>query len=217
MNDLEYQEVCINFEKFKNLYYQEKGKKEQLEKHQRKLIDENRLISKKIDTLEKVAVLLKTVSEFAREQSRKKIEETVSNCLQYVFDNGIDFRIEITESRGKPDAEFYVISNIGGEEIKTKPQEARGGGVIDIISLAVRFATIQASYLDSGGFVVLDEPAKHVSEDYINHVAEFLSQMAKVLQRQIIMVTHNKHLSEIAEKWYRIEINEGVSRIVIES
>jgi len=57
----------------------------------------------------------------------------VTHCLQYIFDSNIEFKIEINEVRGRPEAEFYVVSNFGGTQIKTKPQEARGGGVIDII------------------------------------------------------------------------------------
>ena len=145
-----YYTICDDFEKFKNLYHREKGKKEQLEKYRRNLIEQNLILKNKIDTLEKVVILLKTVSEFAREESRKKIEEIVTNCLQYIFDTNIEFKIEMTELRNRPDAEFYVISNVDGEEIKTKPQDARGGGVVDIISLATRFAMIQASQFDSG-------------------------------------------------------------------
>jgi len=68
------------------------------------------------------------VSEYAREQSRVQIESLVTHCLQYIFDSNIEFKIEINEVRGRPEAEFYVVSNFGGTQIKTKPQEARGGG-----------------------------------------------------------------------------------------
>jgi DNA repair exonuclease SbcCD ATPase subunit len=76
---------------------------------------------------------------------------------------------------------------------------------------------IQCGNLDISGTIILDEPTKHVSEEYTNRVAEFLHQTTKMLGRQIIMVTHNRSLSEISDKWYRMEINKGVSRITIES
>ncbi|WP_010249698.1 ATPase [Acetivibrio cellulolyticus] len=192
-------------------FYNQKGKKEQLVEQKSSL---EKLLQKavdNIDILEKVKVLLQKVSEFAREQSRAHIEALVTNCLQYIFDSSLEFRIEISEVRGRPEAEFYVLSKYGDMEIKTKPQDARGGGVIDIISLAIRIAMLECSNLDNKGPIILDEPAKHVSDDYINQVAEFLKQVTHMFNRQVIMVTHNRHLSEMADKWYRIEMHDGVS------
>jgi DNA repair exonuclease SbcCD ATPase subunit len=209
--------IKTNFEKLKRIYYNEKGKCEQLEKQRDKLSKKLLDTKDKIEILNSVKVLLQNVSEYTREQSKKRIEEIVSNSLQYIFDENVEFKIEIEEVRGKADAEFYVITKVKGEEIKTKPQDARGGGVIDIISLAMRIAMIQCGNLDISGTIILDEPAKHVSEEYITNVAEFLRQTTKILNRQIIMVTHNRHLSEISDKCYRIEMDEGVSRVVIES
>ncbi|NLL06251.1 MAG: ATPase [Clostridiaceae bacterium] len=197
-------------------FYNQKGKREQLFEQKSTLEKSLQKALDNIDILEKVKVLLQRVSEFAREQSRIQIEALVTNCLQYIFDASLEFKIEINEVRGRPEAEFYVISKYGGTEIKTKPQDARGGGVIDIISLAIRIAMLECSNLDNKGPIILDEPAKHVSDDYINQVAEFLKQVTQMFNRQVIMVTHNRHLSEMADKWYRIEMSDGVSVIANE-
>ncbi len=211
------QAVKAQYEKAKIFYYNESGKRQQLIEQKSKLEILLQKTLDNIDILEKVRILLQKVSEYAREQSRKQIESLVTNCLQYIFDSNIEFRIEIEEVRGRPEAEFYVISNINGNEIKTKPQDARGGGVIDIISLAVRIAMLQCSNPDIKGPIILDEPAKHVSDEYITQVAEFLKQVSTMFERQIIMVTHNKHLSEISDRWYRVEMVDGVSHVVIDS
>jgi DNA repair exonuclease SbcCD ATPase subunit len=204
-------------EKLKTLFYNEKGKQEQL--LEQKIQTENHLnrAMDSIDILEKVRILLQKASEYARESSKTQIESLVTKCLQFIFDSNIEFKIEISELRGKPEAEFYVISNVNGDNIKTKPQDARCGGIVDIISLALRIAMLQCGALDLKGPILLDEPAKHVSDEYITNVAEFLKQVCTVFQRQVIMVTHNKHLSEIADKWYRVEMKDGNSKVSIDS
>jgi len=199
------------YERAKIFYYNQKGKMDQLIEQKALLETQLDKALNNIDVLEKVRLLLQKVSEYAREQSRAQIESLVTHCLQYIFDSNIEFKIEINEVRGRPEAEFYVVSNFGGTLIKTKPQEARGGGVIDIISLAVRIAMLECSNLEIKGPIILDEPAKHVSDDYITQVAEFLKQTVNVFQRQVIMVTHNRHLSEMADKWYRVEMVDGLS------
>lgn len=194
-------------------YFSRKGKHEQLLEQKSSMQDTLVKTAENIDLIDKVRILIQKVSEFAREQSRRQIEELVTNCLQYIFDTDLEFKIEIDEVRGRPEAEFFVISNVNGDVIKTRPQEARGGGIVDVISLAIRFAVLQCSNIEVSGPIILDEPAKHVSEEYIIRVGDFLKQLSELFDRQIIMVTHNKHLSEIADKWFRIEMKNGVSRV----
>ncbi|MDQ2085960.1 ATPase [Herbivorax sp. ANBcel31] len=207
----ELQDIRRKHDKIKNYYYKQKGRKEQLTEQRLKLEKTLQSCIDNIELLEKVRILLGRVSEFAREQARIQIESLVTNCLQYIFDTNLEFGIEINEVRGRPEAEFFVISNFTGQVIKTKPQEARGGGVIDIISLAIRIAMLECSDDEIKGPVILDEPAKHVSDDYIVQVSEFLKQVTLMFKRQVIMVTHNKHLSEMADKWYKVEMVDGVS------
>jgi DNA repair exonuclease SbcCD ATPase subunit len=168
-----------------------------------------------IDILEQVRFLLQRTSEYAREQIKQQIEMLVSHCLQFVFGPNIEFEIELNEVRGKTSAEFYVISTYKNEKIKTKPQDARGGGIVDVISLALRIAVIQSTDTYKDGPLILDEPAKHVSSEYISNVAQFLKQISDVFHRQIIMVTHNQYLSEIADLTYKVELKNGASEVTI--
>lgn len=170
-------------------------------------------IEDNIDILEQVRLLLQHASEYAREQIKQQIEMLVTHCLQFVFGSNIEFSIELVESRGRAEAHFYVISNYDNHKIKTKPEDARGGGVVDVISLALRIAVIQSTNLSKDSPLILDEPAKHVSNEYIVNVAQFLKQISEVFNRQIIMVTHNHYLSEIADKAYVINLRDGVSEV----
>ncbi|HHV38579.1 MAG TPA: ATPase [Tepidimicrobium sp.] len=191
----------------------EEGKREKLKEQ----IDENKKIidsiGEEIDLMEKVGLLLQQTAEFARNQAKNQIEDLVTNCIQYIFENNAEFKIEIEELYGKPSAEFYVVTKMGNTVIKTRPEQSRGGGVVDIISLALRIAFLHAHKPRIEGPLILDEPAKHVSEDYIFNVADFLKRTSEMFRRQIIMVTHNNHLSSIATKAYRVSLKRGVSRL----
>jgi len=211
----EIEDLKKRHDKLKGEYFSRKGRKEQLELQKDSISREIKRLEESIEITEKVRILIQKVSEYAREQSRRQIESLVTGCLQYIFESDLEFKIDIHEVRGKPEAEFFVVSKINGEEIKMRPQEARGGGVVDIISLALRFAMLQCSNINTEGPVVLDEPAKHVSEEYIARVGEFLRQMAKIFDRQIIMVTHNRYLSEIADVKYKVEMRDGVSKVAV--
>lgn len=196
-------------------YTMKKNIKKRLEKKLRQKSEEMTEIKDIIDTLEQVRILLQRTSEYARKQIKQQIELLVTHCLQFVFGPNIEFSIELVEARGRIEADFYVISTYGDYKVKTKPQDARGGGIVDVISLALRIAVIQSTNLYKDGPLILDEPVKHVSDEYIVNIAQFLKQISEVFHRQIIMVTHDHYLSEIADLAYNVELKDGHSVIKI--
>lgn len=191
----------------------EMGKKEKIleQLEEKKIAIEE--INAQIDLIEKASILLQKTSEFARNQAKIQVESLVTNCLQYIFENNLEFEIEIEELYGKPNAEFYVTTKYDDTLIKTKPELSRGGGVVDIISLALRIAFLQIHKPRIEGPLILDEPAKHVSEEYIFNVADFLKQTSELFNRQIIMVTHNNHLASIGTSAYRVGM-KGTESVV---
>lgn len=196
-------------------YTMKKNIKKRLEKKLRQKSEEMTEIKDIIDTLEQVRILLQRTSEYARKQIKQQIELLVTHCLQFVFGPNIEFSIELVEARGRIEADFYVISTYGDYKVKTKPQDARGGGIVDVISLALRIAVIQSTNLYKDGPLILDEPVKHVSDEYIVNIAQFLKQISEVFHRQIIMVTHDHYLSEIADLAYNVELKDGHSVIKV--
>lgn len=190
----------------------DKGKRDLLESNLKKTNDELRKIEEYEDILSKVQILFQETSSYGREQAKRQIEMLVTKCLQTILETDIEFVVEITEKREIPQAQFYVISNYNGYSVKTEPELARGGGIVDIISIALRIAFISINKRPSlEGPLIFDEPGKHVSDDYIFNLGEFLKNSSRYFKRQILMVTHNKHLSEICDKSYTIYNRNGVS------
>ena len=206
-------ELDIYLDEIKAFYSREQGKKEKLLEQIEESEENISKIQKEVELIDKVGILLQSTSEFARNQAKIQTENLVTNCLQYIFENNIQFEIEIGELYDRPNAEFYVTSEVDDIVIKTKPELARGGGIVDIISLALRIAFLQIHKPQIEGPLILDEPAKHVSEDYIFNVADFLKKSSEMFQRQIIMVTHNDHLASIGTTSYRVHLRGSESQI----
>jgi DNA repair exonuclease SbcCD ATPase subunit len=162
---------------------------------------------------EQVQFLFAKVSEYAREQLKARIEETVTAALVTVFGEGYFFRINLRTMGGQPAAEWQVISQYGDFEVAASPEDARGGGITDVVSLALRLAMLELVRPKPGGPVILDEPAKMVSAEYAGNLAYFLKQYAARTGRQVIMVTHNAQLAEVADKSYLVTQVNGVSEV----
>ncbi|TCP53695.1 hypothetical protein EV586_10539 [Tumebacillus sp. BK434] len=201
--------------KLRDHYNRRLGEQEALLRKKRQVEDKVTEKRAEIVKLEGVKILLQESSAFAREQARRQIETMVTNALQFIFgDQDIEFRVEIDEVRGRAEGEFLVVSKYGGEiPVQTRPQDARGGGVVDVISLALRAALLHANRPRLDGPIILDEPAKHVSEEYSRQVAEFLKQLSTAFGRQIIMVTHNQHLANTGDTSYMVEMRSGKSYV----
>lgn len=191
------------------LYNRRKGQKEQLESSLDKYTERLNEVLKKRGLYENTRKLLEMAAEYARQQAKGDIEYVVTQALQYVFESDLEFKIELEDNASGPQAEFYVESRYGGEQlVRTRPQDARGGGVVDVISLALRIAMMQGR-----GVIILDEPAKQVSEEFAPNVANFLKYLADQGDFQVLMVSHNQHLAQAAGKSYVVSIKDGISRL----
>ncbi|MFS0786957.1 ATP-binding protein [Shouchella sp. 1P09AA] len=167
-----------------------------------------------LDTYEKARILLQQSAEYARKQAKQQMETLVTNALQYVFGPMISFEIELEEHGSRAVAEMYVVSDYDGMKVKTKPQDARGGGVVDIVTLALRVALMETTQPKQAGPLLLDEPGKHVSGEYTHYLYEFLKSLSTMFGRQIIMITHNHHLTESSDRALMVTIRDGISHVV---
>lgn len=150
---------------------------------------------------------LRKMSKTLREETIKRLEEIITNALQHVLQEDISFKIDMPSD--KPEAYFSVINNYDGVVVQNEPEDSRGGGIIDTISVALRLAL--AELFQIKGPLILDEPAKQLSEEYIDNFASFLRLISSEFNRQIIMITHNTTLSECGDIIYNVDKKNGIS------
>lgn len=164
---------------------------------------------------EQVRYLLQKISEQARESARKTLEDTVTSALQYIFGSDYRFVIEIEQKGGRTEAEFYVESpapGAPGEFMRLSPEDSRGGGIVDIVGLALRLAVMRIhSDPKVADVLIMDEPGKHVSLNYSHLLADFLKWASSYFHMQVIMVTHNEDLAAVADQSFLVQQTDGTS------
>lgn len=182
--------------RLKTKLLQDKAKKDLLIQHKQKALDTIAEAAEQIGIFDKVQILLQKTSEYARQQAKDRIESVVSEALNVVFGGNHSFVIDLGIRAGQPVADYWL--NDGSTFTKLeKPDYDRGGGKVDIISLALRLAIGEMEGIT--GPLFLDEVGKHVSKEYAPNVAYFLKQYSAQFNRQIILITHNADLAEIGE------------------
>lgn len=166
-----------------------------------------------LELFEQVQWLLAKTTEMARAQIKIHVERTVSAALQAVFGRDMRFEILLREVGGQTAADWRVVDTSEDGEISGDPEDARGGGVSDVVSLALRLALLELVRPRLGGPILLDEVGKHVSAAHRTALAEFLKAYAERTGRQIILVTHAEELAAAADVAYRVARKNGVSEV----
>lgn len=182
--------------------------KQSLDRFNNKIQSHENLLKEKIQ----VSELLIATSKEARGIAITKLETIVSKAIQYISESNYDFEIELGEQRGKPSCEFYVTCMVNGKKSKQKPEDACGGGFVDIISTALRYA--YTNVFDSpviNNDMILDEPGKMIDEVASDKFAEFLKELGKTFHRPSIIITHNSSIASIADNAYTVTKNNDKS------
>jgi hypothetical protein len=171
-----------------------------------------KIISIDIENLEKANILLQKLSEKQRKTACQKLQELCTYALQYSLGPNYEMQIEMSKERGKPAADIYVLKKDTGT--RTSPLDANGGGVVDIVSNAIRLVTMQVYEPFIDGPIFLDEPYKMVSKEFIPMVAELIAKMSADFGRQIIISTHNDFLAQTCNQIYVSMGENNESKVV---
>lgn len=209
-----YEEAYKRFESFSKEVSRREGIRDSILDQVEKKRQGIREVEAEEKKLSGVVFLLQKAADFSRNQATHQIEDIVTQSIAYIMQNSSRFIVDLSEKRGLPIAEFFVESDYGEYKVKTKPEMSRGGGVVDIVSLALRIAFLENHRPKMDGPLFLDEPGKHISDDYIFNMGEFVKECSRLFSRQIIMVTHNDYLTNICDKAFRVDIRNGISEVV---
>lgn len=189
-----------------------RGERDQLQAQKERLEASLSSARERYQTITLAMALLNEASDYARRQTMERVQELTSSGIQSVFGSGYRFQLESAKHGKIPVIHCRVQSPYAdGYELTTEAMDSRGGGVIDILSMALRWAMLESHVPRIDGPLFLDEPAKHVSADNVHAVGQFLRGACETFGRQVIMVTHIPHLAELADRVISVSMRDGVS------
>lgn len=200
-----------------NNHIKEERAKEGLLKKQIK--DKESLRDKKIsdnETLLTLKVLLNDTSKEARNQGKEILADMATLAVQSVFGDNMYVDINVSDKDGIPQADVTVFKKYEYGILEVDPSENDGGGLADIVSLALFNAVRLINGANNFAPSVLDEPSKYVSKGELSQkFAEFLPSMVNYSKRQTIVATHDIPLIEAGDRVYTMVLddNTGISHV----
>lgn len=136
-------------------------------------------------------VLIQAVAAEVQTRAQVKVSALVTKCLTEVFGaEAYQFRLKLEAKRGKTEARPVFVRD--GRELE--PVDESGLGQVDVAAFALRLAALLLHTPPVRRLLVLDEPFKFVSAEYVPRVRDLLDGLAADLGVQIVMTTHNREL-----------------------
>jgi len=153
-----------------------------------------------------VQILLQKTSDYARQQIKGRIEEIVSQALNIVYGGDHKFTIDLAVRSNRPEADYFLFD--GNTTVKLeKPDYSQGGGKINIITIALRLGIDEL--VGDVGPLLLDEIGSNVDEEAAVNLAYFLKEYGIKFNRQIVLITHNDALADVADVSLRVTKKNG--------
>jgi DNA repair exonuclease SbcCD ATPase subunit len=163
-----------------------------------------------LDIFDKVQILLQKTSDYARQQIKGRIEEIVSQALNIVYGGDHKFTIELPVRSNRPEADYFLFD--GNTTVKLEnPDYNQGGGKINIITIALRLGIDEL--VGDTGPLLLDEIGSNVDQEAAVNLAYFLKEYSIKFNRQIILITHNDALADVADISLRVTKKNGEAQV----
>lgn len=137
---------------------------------------------KALEASDKLRALVQQVASDTQSKLKLRFEAIVQACLDSVFPNEYNFVMDFVTRRGQTEVDFYLEKD--GKQYA--PMTSNGGGVVDVISIALRICCIILS--GKSRVLLLDEPFKHVREGAKERLGNLIEIVADKLKMQVIMV-----------------------------
>jgi chromosome segregation ATPase len=196
---------------FRSKLDREKGRRDQVKGQLDMVSKRVRILRREIDYTEQAQVIIQQVAQQTQQELEYHIGELVTLALASVFPDPYELKVHFVVRRGKTEADIMLCRN--GEEVD--PLTASGGGVVDIVSFALRVALWRLSPKRSQAIFVLDEPFRYLSEGLIRLAGQMLQELSSRFGLQIIMVTHSRELMECADRVFEVKQRKGVSQVSV--
>jgi len=135
---------------------------------------------------EEARQIVQLVSQSVQQMVHNRIASLVSRCMETVFDEPYEFRIDFERKRGRTEAKL-TFERDGS---RVDPMTASGGGVVDVASFALRLACLMLARPQLRRLIVMDEPFRFLSVDYRQRVKDMMDSLAKEMGIQFVLVTH---------------------------
>lgn len=184
------------------------------------LVDRRKQIKKKLrrskllqEDLLKARYVLVEVQQLTQKHFKEKFESLITLAICSVWDRPLRFCLEFEQKRNQMQCNIVVKETVDGvERVYDDLKNEVGGSMLDVIAFAGRIILWSLEQPRSRNVIVLDEPMKNMGE-LIVLGGQIIREISHNLGFQLVIITHDKELIEIADKAWLISHDGNKSHL----
>ena len=157
----------------------------------------DRLTQRKKD-IDAAVAIIQGVAAATQDQLRVRLEDITQTALDVVFPGSYTFKVEFTPRRGRTEVDMWLDK----DGTRMDPLDSNGGGVVDVISLALRICCLTLS--TNARVLLLDEPFKFIRGRARQRLGDMLKAISRRLGIQVVMVADVSDTGIIPDREFRV-------------
>jgi len=187
------------------------GRRDEVDRRLKGVKAEIRTLEAEDEILDLVGGLFRTMMDGEVTDSVKAVERLLTEGLQAVFeDMHLEAEARVELQRGKVSVDLVTVqTEPDGTKTEGDPKDAYGGSVATVESVLLRVIVVLRRGLRP--LLLLDESLGAVADHYVPKVGKFLSLLCDRVGMDVLAVTHNPTLVEVADHAYSIRKVGGVA------
>lgn len=155
------------------------------------------------ENTEKAHKIMQAAAKISQKHLAEHLSVIATQAIRAVIHQPFDFVCEFVERRGSTEADLYLTKDGHRFEILS----SLGGGLADVISLALKVAYLLLSNVDK--VLIIDEPARHINDiNQRKRFVEVLAHLSSQFDIQFILVSTLPELLDVADNVVHFELNE---------
>lgn len=160
------------------------------------------LAQRKLD-IEGAVLRIQQVARDTQGQLRVRLENIVQTALDVVFPDSYTFKVEFVPRRGRTEVDMWLDK----DGTRMDPLDSNGGGVVDVISLALRVCCLTLSSYDR--VLLLDEPFPRIRGLARQRLGELVTMISRELGIQVICVADVAGTSIIPDRQFVVSMDRA--------
>ena len=193
------------------------GERSILLAQQKRLLDDAINLNSEHDYILEAQSILQQTAKKTQNKLSYHISSFISSALKSVWgDDAYTFSLDFIEKRNKTEVQMILHTEQGDVSLESLNDIRSGGGVLDIVALALRIAlwSLQANHQK---VMILDQPFANVDQNHLPKAGQLITELSDRLGIQFIIINHNPVLADIATETIYVEKKDGVSSIIKEN
>jgi predicted ATPase len=168
--------------------------------------------------LQKASIFYKSKAQDTREGYIKTINQNISHLIKRMYGEDYEFGFIYDEKAQEKGEKIgfnlmpAITNTVNGKRVTTYSMDSRGGGILETISVFLRWVFLQMDGYK--GPLILDESWSAVSADEkMEMLIDFIKEYVAETNSQLIFVTHRaENFGKIANVIYLVQKENGVAR-----